>query len=171
MLHGRQGILDDILNIQIRPYLMQVGPQIIQLRVCEHDELHAGGSLVVVQLVVAGAVREEGVVLAAELGDHVAQGEDEAEDELLVVGGAGAGGGCGGGGWVGRRGEGGRGGAGAWGLGGGCSGRPAARVDALGWGGVVSAVGEGRGCRRGRTVAVEDVEGVEHHGRRESLRS
>lgn len=39
------------------------------------------------QLVLGGAVADEGVVVAAELAGHVAQGEDGAEDELGVVGG------------------------------------------------------------------------------------
>jgi hypothetical protein len=37
------------------------------------------------ELVFASAVGEKGVVVAAELGDQVAQGEDETKDELLVV--------------------------------------------------------------------------------------
>ena len=85
MLYRRQRILHHILDVQIGPDLMQVLAEIDHLCVGEHDKLHARGRLVVVQLVLAGAVGEEGVVGAAELGDEVAQGEDETEDELLVV--------------------------------------------------------------------------------------
>ena len=86
MLGGRQWVLDDILDVQVRPDLVEIWPQVVHLGVGEHDELHAGGRLVVVELVFAGAVGEEGVVVAAELGDEVAQGEDEAKHQLLVVG-------------------------------------------------------------------------------------
>ena len=57
-------------------------------RVRHHDEAQVRGRLVVVQLVLSRAVRDEGVVVAAELADHVAEGEDGAEDELGIVGGA-----------------------------------------------------------------------------------
>jgi hypothetical protein len=73
------------------------------------------------QLVLARAVAQERVVVAAQLGYQAAQAEDEPEDELLVVGvreGAPVGGGC--------AVEGGFGG-------GGGTGGPAARVDALRW--------------------------------------
>jgi hypothetical protein len=86
VLCGGQRVLDDILDIQVCPDLVEILPQIDDLCVCEHDKLHARRCLVVVQLVFASAVGEEGVVVAAELGDHVAQGEDEAKHELLVVG-------------------------------------------------------------------------------------
>lgn len=86
MLHRRKRVLDHILDIQIRPDLVQMRPQVDDLRIGQHDKLHARGRLVVVQLVLAGAVGEESVIVAAELGDEVAQGEDEAEDKLLVVG-------------------------------------------------------------------------------------
>jgi hypothetical protein len=39
-----------------------------------------------VQLVLRGAVADEGVVVTAELTRHVAQGEEGTEDELSVVG-------------------------------------------------------------------------------------
>lgn len=39
------------------------------------------------QLVLAGAEAYEGVVITTELPDHVAEGEDGAEDELGVIGG------------------------------------------------------------------------------------
>lgn len=85
MFDRGQRILDYIFDIQIRPYLVQVLAQVDNLGVGEHDKLHARGRLVVVQLVFAGAVGEKGVVSAAQFGDEVAQGEDEAKDELLVV--------------------------------------------------------------------------------------
>ena len=78
-------------------------------RVGEDDEAQVGGGLVKVQLVLRGAVADEGVVVAAELADHVAQGKDGAEEELGVVGRRrrGCGVGCGGigVGWVCGRGE------------------------------------------------------------------
>lgn len=55
----------------------------------EHGEAEVGRGLVVVELVVLGAERDEGVVLAAQLADHVAQAEDRAEDQLCVVRGRG----------------------------------------------------------------------------------
>lgn len=51
----------------------------------QQGEAQARGRLVVVQLVLGGAVGDEGVVVAAELAHHVAQAEDGAEDELGVV--------------------------------------------------------------------------------------
>lgn len=54
----------------------------------QQDEAQVGRGLVVVHAVLAGAVGDEGVVLAAKLADHVAQAEDGAEDELGVVLGA-----------------------------------------------------------------------------------
>ncbi|ROW12810.1 hypothetical protein VMCG_00780 [Cytospora schulzeri] len=57
-------------------------------RVGQHDEAQVGGGLVVVHAVLPGAVADEGVVLAAQLADYVAQAEDGAEDELGVVLGA-----------------------------------------------------------------------------------
>lgn len=85
MLHRRQRILHHILDVQIGPNLMQVLAQVNHLCIGEHDKLHARGRLVVVQLVLAGAVAEEGVVGAAQLGNEVAQRKDEAKDELLIV--------------------------------------------------------------------------------------
>ena len=58
-------------------------------RVGEQDEAQVGGRLVEVQLVAGGAVADEGVVVTAELADHVSQGEDGAEDELGVIRGGG----------------------------------------------------------------------------------
>lgn len=55
----------------------------------EEDEAQVRGGLVEVQLVLGGAVADEGVVVAAELADHVAQGEYGAEDELSIVAGGG----------------------------------------------------------------------------------
>lgn len=53
----------------------------------QEGEAQVGRGLVVVQLVLGGAVADEGVVVAAELARHVAQGEDGAKDELGVVAG------------------------------------------------------------------------------------
>jgi hypothetical protein len=86
VLCGGKRVLDDVLDVQVCPDLVEVLPQVDDLCVCEHDKLHACRRLVVVQFVFAGTIREEGVVVAAELGDHVAQGEDEAKHELLIVG-------------------------------------------------------------------------------------
>ena len=80
VLSGSERVLDDIFDIQVCPDLVQVGTHIVLLSVGEHDELHARGRLVVVQFVFAGAVGEEGVVLASQLLDHVAQREDQPED-------------------------------------------------------------------------------------------
>jgi hypothetical protein len=44
-----------------------------------------------VQLVVGGTVAHEGVVVTAELADHVAEREDGAKDEFGVIGGRGRG--------------------------------------------------------------------------------
>jgi len=85
------------------------------------------------QLVLAGAIGEERVVGATQLGNEVTEGEDEAKDELLVVGmrHAFADGShhvaiaCDGG--ARRRASGGFGRGRGW-----AGGRPAARVDALG---------------------------------------
>lgn len=85
VLDGGQRVLDDIFNVEVGPDLMQVLAQVDHLGVGEHDEFHTRRRLVVVELVFAGAVREEGIVGAAELGDKVAEREDEAKDELLVV--------------------------------------------------------------------------------------
>lgn len=85
VLRRRQGVLDDILDIQVRPDLVQVLAQIGHLGVGQHDELHARRRLVVVQLVFSRAVGQEGVVGAAQLGHHVAQREDQTEDQFLVV--------------------------------------------------------------------------------------
>jgi hypothetical protein len=85
MLCRRKWVLDYIFDVEVCPDLMEVRPQVVHLCVGEHDKLHACGCLVVMELVFASAVGEKGVVVAAELGDQVAQGEDETKDELLVV--------------------------------------------------------------------------------------
>jgi hypothetical protein len=85
VLYGRQRILDNKLDIEVRPYLMEVRSKVVLLGVGEHDKLHARGRLVVVQLVFAGAVGQKGVVFAPELLHHGAQREDQAVDQLLVV--------------------------------------------------------------------------------------
>lgn len=65
---------------------MQVRAEIVLFCVREHDELHAGSSLVVMELVFAGAVGQEGSVVPSEFLDHVPEREDETEDQLLVIG-------------------------------------------------------------------------------------
>lgn len=59
MLYRRQRIADDELDVEVDPDLVQHDAQVARLRVREHDELEARRRLVVVQLVVAGAVRDE----------------------------------------------------------------------------------------------------------------
>lgn len=143
MLDGRQRILHHILDIQIRPNLMQIRPQIILLGICEHHKFHPRRGLVIVKFVFAGSIGQESIVFAAEFLYHVAEGEDEAEDEFLVVGvGHGFAGGRGGGDGV--RGHAGVGLGACGGFGGGAGYRadwPALAVDAFG-------------------MAVEDVEGI-----------
>lgn len=68
---------------------MQHIPHAGRARVGKHDEAEVGGRLVEVQLVLPRAVADEGVVVTAELADHVAEGEDGSEDELGVVRGGG----------------------------------------------------------------------------------
>lgn len=50
-----------------------------------HDKAKVGGRLVEMQLVLARAVADKGIVVAAELAGHVAEGEDGSEDELGVI--------------------------------------------------------------------------------------
>lgn len=68
---------------------MQHIPHAGRARVRKHDEAKVCGRLVEMQLVLPRAVADEGVVVAAELADHVAEGEDGSEDELGVVRGGG----------------------------------------------------------------------------------
>ena len=65
---------------------MQHVPHAQGARVGQQHEAEVAGRLVEVQLVLRGAVADEGVVVAAELARHVAQREDGAEDQLGVVG-------------------------------------------------------------------------------------
>lgn len=90
---------------------MQDIPHTRRLRVGEEGKAQVGGGLVVMQLVLPGSVADEGVVLAAELARHVAQGEDGSEDEFGVVGAGDVGAGRG---WASR-------------------GEPGLGVDAFGW--------------------------------------
>lgn len=85
MLHRRERVLDDKFDIEICPNLVEDDAQAVDFGVGEHDKLQPRGRLIVVELVFAGAVAEEGIVLAAELVRHVAEGEDQAEDELRVI--------------------------------------------------------------------------------------
>lgn len=64
---------------------MQHIPHARRARVRDHDEAKVGGRLVEMHLVLARAVADEGVVVAAELADHVAKREDGSEDELGVI--------------------------------------------------------------------------------------
>lgn len=64
---------------------MQHIPHARRRGICNHDEAKVGGRLVEVQLVLARPVADEGVVVAAELAGHVAEGEDGSEDELGVI--------------------------------------------------------------------------------------
>ncbi len=140
---------------------MQDIPHAQRGRVGQHDQAQAARGLVEVQLVLGGAVRDEGVVVAAQLAHHVAQGEDGSEDELGIVGGGGAGGCCC------CRGV---------GRGGGARGQPGFGVDAFRWrwgggladcfllGWMVSEGRDGRGRTGSSTVPVKDVERVDDHG-------
>lgn len=71
---------------------MQHIPHARRRGIGNHDEAKIRGRLVKVQLVLARPVADEGVVVAAELAGHVAEGEDGSEDELGVVGAGGYGG-------------------------------------------------------------------------------
>lgn len=95
VLNRRKWILDNILNPKVDINLMQHVAHARRPGIRNHDEAQVGGRLVKVQLVLARAVADEGVVVAAELADHVAEGEDGAEDELCVVGAGGQDGGRG----------------------------------------------------------------------------
>lgn len=64
---------------------MQHIPHAGRRSIGNHDEAQVGGRLVKVQLVLARPVADEGVVVAAELAGHVAEGEDGAKDELGIV--------------------------------------------------------------------------------------
>ena len=64
---------------------MEHVPHARRRRVGEHHEPQAARRLVVVELVLPRAVADEGVVVAAQLAHHAAEGEDGAEDELRVV--------------------------------------------------------------------------------------
>jgi hypothetical protein len=69
VLCRRKGVLDHVFDVEIRPDLVEILPQVDDLGVGEHDKLHACGGFVIVKLVFAGAVGEKGVIVAAELGD------------------------------------------------------------------------------------------------------
>lgn len=59
MFDWRQRILHNELNIDIDVYLLQRQSHGTRFGVCEHDELDVRRGLVVVQLVLGGAVRQE----------------------------------------------------------------------------------------------------------------
>lgn len=67
MLDWRERILDHVFEKQIGPYLMQNDAKVGCVEVGEHDKLHAGGCLVIMELVFAGTIRYEpgGVIVSA----------------------------------------------------------------------------------------------------------
>ena len=107
MLHGSKRVPHDILNVQIDPYLVQDDAQVGRADVGQHDELHACGRLVVMQLVFAGAIGYESekggipvsarrlefvyhassslIIFASKPPHHVPQREDDTEEELGIV--------------------------------------------------------------------------------------
>jgi hypothetical protein len=76
-----------VLNPQVDVDLVQDIAHAKSAGLGQQGETQVGRGLVVVQLVLGGAVGDEGVVVTAELAGHVPQTEDGAEDELGVVGG------------------------------------------------------------------------------------
>ena len=152
MLHGSQRAFDDIFHIESRPDLVKDGSHVAHPGVGQQDEFQLGRRLEVMQLVLAGAVREELVVLPAQLTHHASEGEDGAEDEFGIVF---------------RFQCSPRGGRHVSSIAGRCGGgvvSPALAVDALGWRQSVMARGvQLGGIGLGLTVAVEDVEGVDGH--------
>jgi hypothetical protein len=84
-----------IFDPEVDVYLVQDVAHAHGRRVGEEHEAQVGRGLVVVHAVLPRAVGDEGVVVAAQLADHVAQAKDGAEDELGVVLGPGALGLCG----------------------------------------------------------------------------
>ena len=64
---------------------MQHVPHIRRPHIRQHDKLDTRRRLVVMQLILARPIRDEGVVLPPELAHHVPQREDRAEDEFGVV--------------------------------------------------------------------------------------
>jgi hypothetical protein len=85
MLNRRQWILDHVLYVQRCPYLVKHRAHVAHARVGEHDELELCGRLKVMHLVLARAIRQERIVVPAQLADNAAQREDGSEDELGVV--------------------------------------------------------------------------------------
>lgn len=74
-----------VFDPEVYVYLVQHVAHARRGRVGQEDESQVGRRLVVVQLVLARAEADKGVVVAAELACHVAEREDGAEDELGVV--------------------------------------------------------------------------------------
>jgi hypothetical protein len=76
-----------IFHPEIDVNLMQHIPHTHGARVRQEDKSQIRRRLVKVKLIVPGPIAYEGVIVTAELADHVAQGEDGSEDELCIVGG------------------------------------------------------------------------------------
>lgn len=74
-----------VLNPQVDVNLVQDIAHARGHGVGEDNEAQVRGGFVEVKLVLGGAEADEGIVVAAELADHVAQGKDGAEDELRLV--------------------------------------------------------------------------------------
>ena len=74
-----------VLHPEVYVDLVQHIAHAHRTRVGDDDEAQVGGRLVEMQLVVGGAVAHECVVVTAELANHVAEGEDGAENEFGVV--------------------------------------------------------------------------------------
>lgn len=64
---------------------MQHIPHACRRGIRYHDKAKVGGRLVEMKLVLARSVADEGIVVAAELASHVAEGKDGSEDELGVI--------------------------------------------------------------------------------------
>lgn len=78
-----------VFNPEVNVNLVQHIPHTHRPRIRNHDKPQIRWCLVVVELVLARPVGDEGVVVAAELTDHVAKGEDGSEDEFGVIAGGG----------------------------------------------------------------------------------
>lgn len=64
---------------------MQHIPHARRRGICYHYEAKVGRRLVEMQLILAGPVANEGVVVAAELAGHVTERENGSEDEFGVI--------------------------------------------------------------------------------------
>lgn len=59
MLSRRDGVLDDVFDVEVCPYLVEHGAHTRNARVGEHDKLEVRGRLKVMQLVFSSAVGKE----------------------------------------------------------------------------------------------------------------